>query len=90
VRLRIADVARYLDVSYQRVTQMLAEGKLPLRAATTSDRRGPRRRSSAGPSATGGGPGRGGFPQPDPESGSWTLSAPGNGRITTVSFLADA
>ncbi len=28
-RLRSIDVVRYLDVTHQRVTQMVAEGKLP-------------------------------------------------------------
>jgi excisionase family DNA binding protein len=38
VRLRMVDVARYLGVTHQRVTQMVAEGKLP---ATRRDHLGP-------------------------------------------------
>jgi hypothetical protein len=58
-RLRSVDVARYLGVTHQRVTQMVAEGKLPTRrdylgAFWTASV------SSGGPSGSGGGRDRGG------------------------------
>ncbi len=44
MRLRAVDVARYLGVSQQRVSQMLTEGKLP---APRRDRVGPSWTASA-------------------------------------------
>ena len=59
--LRMKDVAAYLDLSHQRVSQLYAEGKLPEPdAKDPAGRAGSPRRSNDGRTGSGGGPGVGG------------------------------